>query len=288
MKIETLSLVVGGAACNASCPFCVSKMTPPLGVTPEEPEINGPRLAKAIQFAHNMNVSTVILTGKGEPTLYPRQLLDYLDNVGHFFPFVELQTNGLKMAEDDYVGLPMMRERGLTTVALSIASYKRDINQKVYLGHRPGYEYPNLADLIKKIHDAGLSVRLSVVMLAGGIDSSFEVEALIEFARQNEVEQLSLRPVAVANHSRSQKEADWTRAHSLSEARVALVRKHIRTNGTMVLKLQHGAEVYDVYGQNVCLTDCLTLPKGDRIRQAIFFPDGHLRYDWQYPGAILM
>jgi hypothetical protein len=51
----------------------------------------------------------------------------------------------------------------------------------------------------------------------------------------------------------------------------------------------HGAIVYDYRGQNVCLTDALTIePETDKIRQLIFFPDGHLRYDWQYKGAILI
>jgi hypothetical protein len=27
MKIQTLSVVVGGSACNAKCPYCVSKLT---------------------------------------------------------------------------------------------------------------------------------------------------------------------------------------------------------------------------------------------------------------------
>jgi hypothetical protein len=36
------------------------------------------------------------------------------------------------------------------------------------------------------------------------------------------------------------------------------------------------------------LTDCLTVaPAGEDIRQLIFFPDGHLRYDWQYQGSAL-
>jgi len=29
-------------------------------------------------------------------------------------------------------------------------------------------------------------------------------------------------------------------------------------------------------------------PKIRKKRQLIFYPDGHLRYDWQYQGAILL
>ena len=32
MRIQTFSILAGSEACNARCPFCISKMTPPLGV----------------------------------------------------------------------------------------------------------------------------------------------------------------------------------------------------------------------------------------------------------------
>jgi hypothetical protein len=49
--------------------------------------------------------------------------------------------------------------------------------------------------------------------------------------------------------------------------------------------------VFDYKGQNVCLSNCLTHePYTDKsvMRNLIFFPDGHLRYDWEYQGAILL
>ena len=52
---------------------------------------------------------------------------------------------------------------------------------------------------------------------------------------------------------------------------------------------RHQAEVYDVEGPNLCLPDSLTIEAGtENLRQLIFFPGGHLRYDWQHPGAILL
>ncbi len=67
------------------------------------------------------------------------------------------------------------------------------------------------------------------------------------------------------------------------------IRSFLESDGTLLMTLIHGASIYDVKGQNVCLTDSLTLTaRTDDLRQLIFFPDGHLRYDWQYPGAILL
>jgi hypothetical protein len=67
------------------------------------------------------------------------------------------------------------------------------------------------------------------------------------------------------------------------------IRAFLAAEGSLLMTLIHGAQVYDVHGQNVCLTDSLTIDaKSDDLRQLIFFPDGHLRYDWQHPGAILL
>jgi hypothetical protein len=66
------------------------------------------------------------------------------------------------------------------------------------------------------------------------------------------------------------------------------MRHFFDTNGTRLRELVHGAIIYDYKGQNICLSDCLTMnPKDNSIRQVIFFPDGHVRYDWQHEGAIL-
>jgi hypothetical protein len=40
MKVKTFSIIAGSAACNARCPFCVSKMTPDSGITVKEPDVN--------------------------------------------------------------------------------------------------------------------------------------------------------------------------------------------------------------------------------------------------------
>ncbi len=72
MKISTFTIVVGSAACNAACPYCVSKMTgKELGM--KEPKVNWRNFDKACRLAQVNQVSTVLLTGKGEPTLFPEQ-----------------------------------------------------------------------------------------------------------------------------------------------------------------------------------------------------------------------
>ncbi|MBT3223988.1 MAG: hypothetical protein HN348_33385 [Proteobacteria bacterium] len=102
------------------------------------------------------------------------------------------------------------------------------------------------------------------------------------------MEQLTVRPVNRPEATRDTSTASWAEKHHLSRQALDEMAHHLDENGHLLMKLVHGANVYDVRGQNVCLADSLTLePSGD-IRQLIFFPDGHLRYDWQYEGAILL
>ena len=99
MKIQTFSVVVGGAKCNAKCPYCVSKLTGCMDGVKEDQkpmEINKRNFHKACNFAKQSGVSTVLLTGKGEPLIYHQHITRYLEMIENWqFPFVELQTNGI-------------------------------------------------------------------------------------------------------------------------------------------------------------------------------------------------
>jgi len=295
MQIGTMSIVVGGMKCNAHCPFCISKMTPDCNVKdvkrPEWQEIRAFRnLQKACRLAEMKGVTTVLITGKGEPTLYPQEIGNVLQDIKKYnFPFVELQTNGLEIAtwleEDAADRLHRWRDNGLTTIILSIVHYKNDKNAEIY--RKP---YMNLEVVIKRLHEIGFSVRLSCVMVEGYIDSTAEVKNLAMFAKKCQVEQLTVRPVTVAeNGALTTDWGKWTVARQIPEENVVAIHEWLKKHGHKLMSLSHGAEVFDYEGQNVCLSNCLTIePDTDNLRQIIVFPDGHIRYDWNYEGAILL
>lgn len=290
MKVQTFSIVGGNEACNAACPFCVSRMTPANGVDLEEPWVNWRNFDVACRFAKDNNVSTVLLTGKGEPTLFPGQITDYLKQLRPYrFPFIELQTNGILLAQNPEYEKHMSQwyELGVTMVALSIAHHDSGKNHEVT---RPNNgRTVDLPDLIERLRSHGFSVRLSCTLLKGYIDSVAAVNQLADFARENSVEQLTLRPVEKPEKSRDKEVYDWVSRHKLDRRQEQAIRNYLRKKGTEVLRLVHGAAVYDLDGQNVCLSNALTIDaKSGEVRQLIFFPDGHLRYDWQYMGAMLI
>ncbi|MCY3023252.1 MAG: radical SAM protein [Planctomycetota bacterium] len=291
MRIQTFTIVAGSEACNAHCPYCVSRMTPDYDLGAKLPEANWRNFRLGCQFAKDSGVSTVLFTGKGEPTLFPQQLTAFLKQVQPFaFPFVELQTNGIALANKHPVSEQHLREwygLGLSMIALSIVHWRAGRNREIF--QPEAREYFALPTLIEYLHKLGFSVRLSCMMLRGYVDSPQAVADLASFARESRVEQLTVRAIEKPHKSEDDAVARWVGEHGLPPETIRQMRDFLDTEGSRVMELAHGAVVYDLRGQNVCLSTCLTIDPGDeRIRQLIFFPDGHLRYDWQYPGAILL
>ena len=97
MKIQTFSIVCGTSACNARCPFCVSKMTVENGVgLKPSGRINYRNLKIAGKLALASGCTTAMITSKGEPTLFPEDVDAYVRYASEMgFPLIELQTNGI-------------------------------------------------------------------------------------------------------------------------------------------------------------------------------------------------
>jgi len=288
MRIQTFSILAGTAACNARCPYCISKMTGIRKMGFKLPPANWRNFHKACRLAQVNDVSTVLITGKGEPTLYPALITEFLERLRKYdFPLTEIQTNGLSLAGDKYDShLARWFELGLSTIAVSIVHYEDAKNRAVFT---PNGAYPGLDPLVRKLHAFGYSVRLSCILMRRHIDSPGEVSRLADFARQRSVEQLTVRKLGVVEDAEHPDVRKWCADHALSGGQFDRIRGYLNRNARRLLTLPHGAVVYELNGQNICLTDCVMLePSSDRIRTLIYFPDGHLRYDWDYGGAILL
>jgi molybdenum cofactor biosynthesis enzyme MoaA len=290
MKIQTLSIVAGSKACNAGCGFCVSRMTG-LELDAKEPDVNWRNFHKACRLAQMNNVTTALITGKGEPTIFPGQITKFLlemDDGEYDFPFIELQTNGLLIAKgncDDH--LQAWYDLGMTTIALSLVHWERDRNQEVY--KFKGKNHYDLPALIKKLKDIGFSVRMTVMLLEGFVSCPGDIDNLIGFAKSNKVQQLTVRPLRKPEATHDDDVSQFVIKHGISRENEKRIGAYIDKKASLLMTLPHGAKIYDFYGQNICIADCLTInPEGNDVRQLIFFPDGSLRYDWQYPGAILI
>ena len=296
MKIQTFSIVVGTRACDAHCPFCVSRMTG-FDKLPSVGKINEVNFAKAARLAQLGQTTTVLMTGKGEPTLYPREITRYLELLQPYrFPFIELQTSALGIGwmaqgEQSLISglttktLQKWHTLGLNTIAISVVSMFDEDNERVY--HK---DYPDLAAIIAFLRKIGFTIRLCVMMHRGIVDTPEHVQQVVAFCQAQGVDQMTIRPIDMPdNATRDCAVAQYVGENRPTEDQLADISSWIREHGTLIMTLSHGAEVFDVTGQNLCLSDCLTLdPATDDIRTLIFYSDGRLTYAWQHEGAVLL
>lgn len=294
MEIQTFSIVAGTRACNAHCPFCVSKMTG-FDEIPRGRAINARNFRKAAMLAERAGTTTVLITGKGEPTLYPDEITRYLELLSDWsFPLVEIQTNALdigRLARDGAckshltaAHLAEWYRLGLATVAVSTVDVRAEPNRAVY--HE---DYPDLATTVAYLHELGFSVRLCVMMQAGTVDTPERLGEVVDFCRAREVEQLTVRPIRRPRRTQSEDAAGYVDERGLTEPQIGAIERWADSAGTLLMTLMHGAKVYDVEGQNLCLSDCLTIEAdSDNIRTLIFYSDGRIAYDWQHDGALLL
>jgi len=286
LKTNTFSIVVGTTACNMDCPYCVSKMT--CTEAPKSSEVNWDRFSKACQIVEKASdgLISVLLTGKGEPLLYQAQIQAYLSSMSGQFPLVDLQTNGVAIPTMKSTLLPLWRNMGLSLVCVSVAHWNPTISSRI-MGGPADYDWRHAVHAIK---EAGLACRLNLTMVGGAIDSVEGIDKTINVCKELEIEQLTIRRVTRPHRTISPEVSKWVGDHFPDLTEEGLYRHLLLDGGGKVLlELPHGASVFDVRGQNVCVNNCLTSTSNpDEIRQIIFFPDGRIAYDWCYPGARIL
>jgi organic radical activating enzyme len=92
MRANNLSISVPNKGCNKNCEYCVSKMT---GMRPFNEELWKNNFPKVSRIAKSAQVTSVSITGKGEPLLH--ECLNYIRRIcTELFDFpLEIQTNGV-------------------------------------------------------------------------------------------------------------------------------------------------------------------------------------------------
>lgn len=294
-KVQTLSIIAGSQACDARCAYCVSKMTTDEGMAQKPEKINVNRLKRAFEYATGGQTETAMITGKGEPVLFPDHITEYLNyllkfekSTGHKIHEKELQTNGIRIAEGAVDNLlNIWRAANLQTIAVSIVHYDPNVNREIFVPYRKNYI--ELPALITKLHEADFSVRLACVLIKGGIDNSRKLIGLIQFAKDHGVEQLTIRSVNKPLDARNLEVAKWVDEHKLDPGQLEDINTYLSENGTVVKTFPFGGTVYSIFNvrhQNVCSTTSLTkdpYPK-NYLRQLIFYPGGRIAKDWTEKG----
>ena len=274
--------------CDAHCPYCISRQT---GIViAAEQEINLKKFIKACELARIGGVTTVLFTGKGEPLLYPELITCYLramEEHGYNFPAIEIQTNGLKLARElqehgplnDYLVHWVDR---LTTISVSVAHFDRIVNKSVFC---PANEqYIDLKALNERLHAFGYMTRVNCTMFRGGIDTPKMVKDFIQYAKNCGFDQIVLRPIYSVDDGTVA--SNWAKEHLLTDVKKAEINGYF-SKFLVIRYLAHGAVVYSVDDQNVCLSNCMTREPENReeLRQLIYLPEQIVTTEWQYPNA---
>jgi len=265
MKANNLSISIPYKGCDKNCPYCVSKMT---GYSETREHLFFKNLLKAKKMANIANVTSISITGKGEPTLNIEAIKDVCD-IFNEYP-IEIQTNGLTLAKN------LDRINHLTSMGVDIFAISMD---KLL-------DFRIMKEVIDRINhlDKIVRVTMNITDLLTNPDK-FRFEDYIQACKEYGVEQFSLRQVTIANNTDRNKTHEWIEKHAKNNYYYKLIQQFEglgwnNPNIKLIRSLPYGAKLYDVDGVsftyfNYCIQDS---SNGEDIRSLIY--DGHLGTSW--------
>lgn len=276
--------------CDAACKYCVARMTG-LDSFDKTTKLSPRNFEKAVRMAELARINTVLFTGKGEPMLYQDRIDEMLKIMGHRFPLIVLQTNGLRIywnRNDSRMKtcLHDWWDMGLTHISLSIVHWLSYKNEEIIC--RGGDVHYDLKGLVNYLSDFGFMVRLNVTMCQGYIDSLDSVLEMEAYASDIGAE-ITFRPVAKPDVPEDSEIADWVSNHQIPQEIVDEIVTYHHNNYRLLYEFDFGGLWFDIDGQNVVLSNCLTgYEAGKPVRQLIYFADNSLGFDWQSKAAMLL
>lgn len=280
-KIYSVSALVGSNKCNANCTFCAAKDLRKDATTNDEMPIT---YKSALYLSARYGGWSLSLTSSGEPTCSPNAvtnaLKDYKECADQeaFFPNVNLFTNGILLADDDFCNtyLPIWKELGLTAIAVSIHDITEEGQAKAY-GLKT---YPSLKKIFENIRKYGLQCRATLLLRKGVVDNFNSYEEAIETLRHIGIQQIT--SWCIANPDGTYNEFSPSFLGRLS-IKLWLIKNTKKCHGHI-----WGGGVFDYKGTLIRLTDYVTKhdPNKDYVRQLVVFQDGTVCYSWIKEGAI--
>lgn len=272
MQAQNLTISIPNKGCDKNCPYCISKITEPV-------ETNYALMIrntkKVIHVAEAAQVSSVLITGKGEPFLAYEILITFVCQFQNF-P-VEVQTDGKWLFDksfDDTRILRELSEYGVNTIAISMDNL---------------FDIYKWKGFYKKIRSAGMLVRVCV-NLTDMIDPKLTFKVFMEEIKTFAIDQVLVRRISYPSSAKANEYTEWIDQHT-DDGRYDQMYGAMKAmeEATLIRILPHGAEVYDVDGIAVSFSDyCVQEANNTRdIRSLIFQEDGHLYTSWSSKASIL-
>lgn len=284
-KIYSVSALVGSNKCNANCSFCAAK---DLRKDALDNNNNMPDTFKsALKLSARYGGWSLSLTSSGEPTCSPEAVTNALKDYqecakqGAYFPNVNLFTNGILLADDDFCEewLPKWKELGLTAIAVSVHSLSKTRQAQAY-----GIDsYPDFDLIFNNIRKYGFQCRVTLLLRKKGIEDDIDFSlAIDELRRKYQVENVTSWCIAAEDGKYNEYSPSWWNRTK--------IKLWLRKNAELCHGHIWGGGVYDYKGMLIRITDYVTKhnPKKDYVRQLVVFQDGLVAYSWIKKGALCM
>ena len=281
MKAQNLTVSIPYKGCDKNCPYCISKIT-------WSPEVNSPmifrNLPKVVKLAETANVTSVLLTGKGEPFLNMSDMRIVAEVFTRAkFP-IEIQTNGVWLNKELHSSevnrqsaMSKIREMGINVIAFSIDKL---------------HQLDQYSDTFDILRSNGVIIRICLNLTKMIGYSPNVLAEVLERINKSAVRQILFRNITIV-HGASEETptAKWiTENTSIDDYHRMVGSFRFRLQGRVIRILpETGTEIYDVDGVSVCFSDyCIQQTnKSDDIRSLIFHQDGHVYTSWDSPASIL-
>lgn len=309
--VEYKGQKVGG--CGATCSGCISLQTtePQDYLSLSYPGLDVLSLKTAVDTAITRGGgSSIIISGKREPTRHPSQISEILESLGNTNPIKEIQTTGLDIMKPAYSEkggwLDRWYDKGLRIISLSLVDIDQQNNNNYFC--RTNIEkYPPMDVLTNMLQGKGFTVRWSIIQMHPYITTPEGIEKVVNYAREFDKVQVSLRPLTTTeprpDFPIGMKTYDWVKEHCMTKEEVKKISEYITGNTRKedVCKyLAHDAVVYNYRGpgrkqkpQNLALSDCVThKPEQDMKtgmqRQLIYYPNGRIANSWTLSSDLML
>jgi hypothetical protein len=197
---RSISVLPIASGCQARCEFCFSKAS--VSIEQRKSSLDKHALTMSFSKAKERGAARAVITGGGEPTLYPRDdLLEIIRLAADYFPNkVVLITNGYVLSQlpgqecSDF--LLEMQAHGLTNIAFSHHHWKPVVNEKIMNLSIDIASVLNQLELNPAF--ISLSPRLICVLQKNGIATIDDISNYLRWAATLGVEEVCFKELYVS------------------------------------------------------------------------------------------
>jgi molybdenum cofactor biosynthesis enzyme MoaA len=199
---RSVSLLPVAIGCQAKCAFCFSKSS--ASADQDKGRLSPTYIKRILQAAKARGAQRAVITGGGEPTLYPRaELLELIRLAAEQFPEkVVLITNGYLLTEmsasERFTFLEELQSAGLTTLSISHHHHDPEVNRQVM---NLDIDIARIADCFRQQPKRfpTLALRLICVLQKGGVENAASIDAYLNWAASLQIREVCFKELYVSS-----------------------------------------------------------------------------------------